>query len=147
MPKPFRDVFQGQGFVGLYAYPSFKYPAIEAMGEDFMARLVAAIDDLPLYSEERDDLSAIVENTHRLPCDTEGRVVLPPELLDHAGITGEALFAGRGGALQIWDPATYARDREPAFERARARGVTLRLPPQQPRPVPPGGTPDSTGEG
>jgi len=136
VPKPFRDAFEGQGFVGLYAYPSFKFPAIEAMGEAFMARLVAAIDDLPLYSDERDDLTAIVENTYRLPCDPEGRVVLPAELLEHASISGEALFAGRGGALQIWNPEAYARDRAPAFERARARGITLRLPPATPDPNP-----------
>ena len=39
VPKPFRDSFKGQGFKGIYAYPLFKYPAIEACGEDFMMRL------------------------------------------------------------------------------------------------------------
>jgi len=133
VPKPFRDAFKDQAFAGLYAYPLFKFPAIEACGEDFMARVSASLDDLDMFSDEQDELaSVILENAHPLAYDPEGRVVLPPELLEHAGITAEALFVGRGTRLQIWSPDTYAKHAKQTFERARTRGATLKLRPQGP---------------
>ncbi len=133
VPKPFRDAFKDQSFAGLYAYPLFKYPAIEACGEDFMNRISQSLDDLDLFSDEQDELaSVIMENAHPLAFDPEGRVVLPPELLEHAGITAEALFVGRGTRLQIWTPETYAKHARQTFEKARSRGATLKLRPSGP---------------
>lgn len=133
VPKPFRDAFDGQAFVGLYAYPLFKVPAIEACTENFMNRLSESLDDLDMFSDEQDDLAAIVlENAHPLAFDPEGRIVLPPALVDHANISGQALFVGRGARLQIWEPKTYEERARQAFERARAKGATLRLRPRTP---------------
>lgn len=133
VPKPFRDAFKDQAFAGLYAYPLFKFPAIEACGEDFMARVSASLDDLDMFSDEQDELaSVIMENAHPLGFDPEGRVVLPPELLEHAGIIDQALFVGRGTRLQIWSPDTYTSHAKQTFERARTRGATLKLRPQGP---------------
>ena len=130
VPKPFRDVFAGQDFAGIYAYPSFKYAAIEACGEDFINRMVASLDDLDLFSDEQDDIAAsVLENAHALAFDPEGRVSLPAELIDHAGITGEVAFVGRGTRFQIWDPAAHEVHRGEAIARARSRGATLPLRP------------------
>ena len=130
VPKSFRDAFHQQGFSGIYAFPSFKFPAIEACGEGFMARLGESLDDLEMFSDDQDDLaSAILENAHPLPFDPEGRVVLPKELAVYAGIGFQALFVGRGARMQIWDPVRYQTHRGQAFASARARGATLRLRP------------------
>jgi MraZ protein len=128
VPKPFRAVFQSQGETRIYAYPLFKHAAIEACGEDFMVRLSRSLDDLDMFSDEQDDLAAVIlENAHALPFDPEGRIVLPKELLDHAGLSSQAVFVGRGARMQIWEPKAYESNRQTAFERARARGATLRL--------------------
>ncbi len=132
VPKPFRDAVAegGEPRVLFYAYPLFKYSAIEACGEDFMRRLSESLDDLDMFSDDQDDLaSVILENAHPLPVDPEGRVVLPGELIEIAGIDDQVLFVGRGTRLQMWDPDTYRTQRGPAFERARSRGATLRLRP------------------
>ena len=127
MPKPFRTAIGSQSFSGLYVYPLFKFNAFEACGEDFMARLSDSLEDLPMFSEEQDDLSFILESAHRLPFDPEGRVMLPKEVLKTTGITGQTLFVGRGRRFQIWEPKTYEANRGQAIERARARGATLQL--------------------
>ena len=81
MPKPFRAVFQSRGETRFYAYPLFKHPAIEACGESFMARLSGSLDDLDMFSDEQDDLAAVVlENAHALAFDSEGRIVLAKEI-------------------------------------------------------------------
>ena len=130
VPKPFRDALGGGSFEGIYVFPSFKVSALEACGEDFIDRIVASLDELDMFSDEQDDLAAtILENSHALPFDPEGRVVLPAELLSFSGISGQAAFVGRGTRFQIWAPKSHDTHREQAIDRARARGATLRLRP------------------
>ena len=128
VPKQFRDALSGQEFTGIYAYPSFKYSAVEATGHAFIQRIIASLDDLALFSDEQDDLASIVlENSHQLPYDPEGRVILPQTLLNHANIESVAVFVGRGSRFQIWEPSAYELHNSAAFTRARSRGVTLSL--------------------
>ena len=132
VPKPFRAALQGQGSQTLYVYRLFKYAAIEACGEEFMARLSASLDEMDMFSDEQDDLAAIVlENAHPLSFDPEGRIVLPKELVDHASISERIAFVGRGARFQIWEPGAYQTNRAMAFERARVRGATLKLRPTE----------------
>jgi len=130
VPKMFRDALsqQNDGLPSLYVYPLFKVPAIECCGEAVMGRISDSLDDLDMFSDDQDDLaSVLLESAHPLPFDPEGRVVLPAELMEHADMQGEAFFVGRGARFQIWSPETYRAHRGQAFERARARGATLRL--------------------
>ncbi|MBM3564708.1 MAG: division/cell wall cluster transcriptional repressor MraZ [Alphaproteobacteria bacterium] len=126
VPKSFRDVFEAEGFRGVYAFPSFKFPAIEVCGLALMKRLEASLDHLAMFSDDRDDLAAVVlNNAEALPFDPEGRIVLPAEFLAHAGIIGPALFVGAGARCQVWEPDAFAARNRAAFDRARARGAVL----------------------
>jgi MraZ protein len=136
VPKPFRDFFKGQEFAGIYVFRSFKDAAIEGAGDAFMDDIVNRLDDLELFSDEQEDLAAVIlQNSFQLPFDPEGRVVLPRIVMDHAGLTSEAVFAGRGRRFQIWQPEAYEENNLQTFERVRSRGATL--PP--PRRAPGGG--------
>ncbi|MFP6711560.1 MAG: division/cell wall cluster transcriptional repressor MraZ [Rhodospirillales bacterium] len=133
VPKPFRDALSVPNsakseFSGIYVYRSFKFPAIEGCGEAFIQRVIDSLDDLELFSDEQDDLATtILENSHQLAYDTEGRVLLPKALIDYAGLGAEAVFVGRGTRFQIWEAGAYETHNAEAFERARSRGATLRL--------------------
>lgn len=134
VPKPYREAVLAQGFAGVYIYPYFKYPALEGAGEAFMQRISASLEDnLELFSDAQEDLAAItLENTYQLGFDSEGRISLPTELCQHAGLEDQALFVGRGSRFQIWSPGTYEEHRGGALERAKASGATLKLSPQSP---------------
>ena len=127
VPKPFRDAFVGEGFSGVYVYPSIRFQAIEACGEAYFRQLTQRVDDsLAMFSPEQDDLLiAILDNAHALPFDPEGRIVLPEELLARAEINGEARFVGRVSSFQIWQPEIHEEHRHRGLDQARARGVTL----------------------
>ena len=128
VPKPFRDALADQDFPGVYAFPSFKHPAIEVCGDAFIQLIITSLDDLDLFSDDQDDLaSTILGNSHQLPYDTEGRIILPPDLLGHADVSTQAVFVGRGTRFQIWEPAAYDVHNSNAFARARSRGATLKL--------------------
>lgn len=131
VPKAFREAFAGQGFAGVYAYPLFKFPALEACGEAFMTRISESLDEgMAMFSDEQDDLATVImNNAEPLPFDPEGRVVLPKHFLDHARLSSDAIFVGRGTRFQIWEPAAFEVQNRQAFERARSRGATLRLMP------------------
>jgi MraZ protein len=130
VPKQFRDVYQsrGGGFPGVYVYPSPKVAAIEGCDEQYMDRVKESLGDLPLFSDEQNDFATVVmESAHQLSFDPEGRIVLPPDLLAHAGLDGEATFVGRGDTFQIWNPDAYKARHAEAFQRVRERGATLSL--------------------
>ncbi len=132
VPKQFRDVLQTSQprYAGIFAFPLFTAPAIEACGEDFMSRISNSLGRLDLFSVEQDDMAKLVlGSTHQLPFDTEGRVVLPGALLEHAEISGEALFVGQGERFQIWGADNYRKHLAEAVERARAGNATLPLAP------------------
>ena len=133
VPKAFREVFKEEGFGGLFAFPSLKAPAIRACGMEFMARLGASLENLEMFSDDQEDLASVIhDNAHSLSFDPEGRIVLPAELVDFAGITTQALFVGRSFEVFIWAPQTFEEHRKRTFERARSRGPTLPLRPRPP---------------
>ena len=69
--------------------------------------------------------------TEAVALDGEGRIVLPQNLVDHAGIDESATFVGRGRTFQIWQPGKFEDFQGQARERARDQGLTLRLRPGQ----------------
>ena len=129
VPKQFRDYYQAKGgYSGIYVYPSPRLSAIEGCDEQFMERMSSSLDDLALFSDEQNDLAAVIlGSAHALPFDPEGRIVLPTDLVAYAGLDGEATFVGRGNTFQIWNPQAHARRHAEAFERVRERGATLTL--------------------
>ena len=101
-----------------------------------MQRLNDSLEDIEMFSDDQDDLNTVIlENAHSLAFDPEGRIVLPKDLLEGAGITDQVLFAGVGGRIRIWDPEAYAEHCGPAIERLRKRGATLRLRPATSSPA------------
>jgi len=43
----------------------------------------------------------------RRRCDDQGRIAVPPKLLEHAGITRDAIVLGVSNRIEIWNPDNY----------------------------------------
>jgi len=134
VPASFRAAIGGQNFLGIVAFRSYRLPAIEAFSIDRMEQLSAGLDALDLFSDTQDDLAAtIFADSHPLPFDSEGRVLLPEAFTDYAKLQGQAAFVGRGATFQIWEPKAFQAHQAEARKRALDRGMTLRLgPPDTP---------------
>lgn len=129
VPAPFRQALGQQGFHGIVAFRSYRAPAIEACGMDFMERLGTSVGDFDLFSDTHDDLATtIFADSQQLAFDGEGRIMLPHLLSEHAGIGERAAFVGKGQIFQIWEPAALTAHKENARRRARSEGLTV---PQQ----------------
>jgi MraZ protein len=106
-------------------FPSLKAAAIEGSGSDYMEDLESRLATLDQLSDEYDDLSLMFADSHQLAIDGEGRIILPEPLKEHAEITDEVAFVGRGSMFQVWQPALYAEHRDASRARTRRQRPTL----------------------
>jgi MraZ protein len=123
VPAPFRQILAQQNLQGVYCIPSFALPALEAFGETMLSQTqerLAKYD--PLFNREYDDEAyAVLGRSQFLKFDDDGRVTLPADLIQHAGITERVAFIGLGVKFQIWDPVRFENDQKDLIDRARAR--------------------------
>ena len=108
VPASFRMAVGGDKFSGVVLYRSFTNKCIEGLSMSRMESLASATDKMGLFDDKLDDLTAcIFADARPLQFDVTGRIVIPNDLLMHAGIDGDALFVGRGNSFQIWNPAEF----------------------------------------
>lgn len=75
---------------------------------DRIEKLYQQIDSLDPFSEEHDAFTAtILGGSQQLQFDSEGRVMLPKNLLDLAQIEDAAVFVGKGQTFEIWQPKAF----------------------------------------
>jgi MraZ protein len=133
VPAAFRAVLERGGYAGgIYCYPSLDAPALDAGGQSLAQKIDALLDDLPDYSDERDELSvALYGDVHILGLDQDGRIVLPEALRAHAGLGSLVTFVGLGQKFQMWEPARFeerrARARAKVHDHRRLFGAGRRL--------------------
>lgn len=127
VPATFRAALEQEKSAGVILYPSFKHPCLEGCGDERIEQIAASIDALDQFSEEAENLNTILADSVRLTVDGDGRVMLPKELIEFAGIDETAMFVGQGKSFQVWEPRAYEAHRAQARERARRSGATLRL--------------------
>ena len=129
VPASFRAALSQQNFQGFAAFPSFTAQAIEGYPSSFLENLAAASSETyDVFSTELDDINTLIfASAHQISFDPEGRVILPEELIAHAGITDQAAFVGRGRTFQIWEPSALKARHSEARARAMANPPRITL--------------------
>lgn len=127
VPAAFRAALRRDGEpVGLILRPSHKHRCIEAWPAPVFAALANPLEGLDLFSDTHDDMAAaLYADACPLDPDKEGRILLPGELVAHAGLSDSVVFMGMGRIFQIWEPEAAERRRAEARERARIASLTL----------------------
>lgn len=122
IPAPFRKVLQGEDSRVLFLMPELRgAPCIVGFGESHFENLANSLTQMNPFSEEYDALAdAVAGQARQLPLDETGRIVLPKDLKDLAGIDGQAYFVGKINTFQIWSPEVYEAGRAQRTETARA---------------------------
>ena len=128
VPADFRSVVRGGPFDGIIVWPSFDGPYLEGGGQALLERYQALIEEMDPYDEARIAFErAIFGAAKPLAFDSNGRVTLPKELIDHAQLDGKATFVGLGSRFEIWSPAAYEahKSRAQAFAKDNKRSLRL----------------------
>ena len=108
VPADFRMVVKNSIFQGIILFHSFTNKCIEGCSMERMEMLSDATDNLDLFSEENDNLNSLIfSDARQLSFDVTGRIVIPSDLLEFAGIKNSALFVGKGKTFQIWNPDEF----------------------------------------
>ena len=126
VPASFRASLNNDKFAGVVLYRSFTNKCIDGLSMSRMEQLAAATDKMGVFDNALDDLSAMLfADARPLQFDVTGRIVIPNDLLKHAGITDRALFVGRGNSFQIWNPDKYKKVQEKSLENLRTTRPNL----------------------
>ena len=125
LPSVFRTQLPKPAAKLVYVYRSPNLPVLEAGDQAFMDRLADSLEEFELFSEEEKDLGVLLADSRPLSLDGEGRIMIPAEYMEFAGITSHATFVGQGRRFQIWRPEIYSEHE--ISSRARAKGRTIKL--------------------
>jgi MraZ protein len=127
VPADFRAVVTGEP--GIYVWKSFNGGMLDGGGQRRMAELQDAIDAMPPYDDDRVHFERVIFGGAKLlTFDANGRVSLPKEFIDHAGLDKKATFVGLGRRFEIWNPDAYEAAQSEALEFARKSRHALRKP-------------------
>jgi MraZ protein len=135
VPAQFRSVLKKMSHAGetaaiatMYLRPSHQNPCIEGwteMGFEALSEPVA--EGYSLFSPDHEDfVMALFGDACAIETDKEGRIMLPANLVAHAGLTENVMFIGARNTFQIWEPEAGARRLAAARENAKASGFSVR---------------------
>ena len=129
VPASFRSTVASSHFPGIVVYRPFDLPCIEGADMPFLEQLSDRLygDFGPFNPDQMSVATAILAGASQLSFDPEGRVMLPAELREFAGIDGLATFVGLGRKFQIWGAEAYAAHHQNQL--TRAAEAAPKLPP------------------
>jgi len=86
-----------------------------------LQKMTDMIDNLDPFSSEKDAFAtAILGGSFQLSFDSEGRISLPPELINSVNLSETAVFVGKGSTFEIWTDVEFEKHitnaRKIAFE-------------------------------
>lgn len=109
VPAAFRSILEKDGTLQVFCYPAIEAAAIECGGGELLTKIHQLLEDLPPYSEERDVLStALFGGSLNLKIDSDGRIIIPDLLREHAQLKDYVTFVGMGDKFRIWSPEIFA---------------------------------------
>lgn len=109
LPARYRDVLQAGGDLRLVVTPALFDPCLKVYPMKAWEELEEKISALPEFDPNavflrRRFLSAAVE----CELDKQGRILVPPILREHAGLSKEVLWAGMGRTAELWSRERWA---------------------------------------
>ena len=127
VPASFRSYLGNMGYNGVICYPSFNNPAVEGCSQSRIEVLSNSIDSLDPFEEKRDFFAtSVLSQSINLQFDTEGRITITNQLLNHAKIKNTMLFVGQGKTFQIWEPKLFEKFKIKARKKANLNRATLK---------------------
>lgn len=121
VPAQYRAVLLSKQVNSFVCFPSMLGPWLQCVTPMQMQSFIARQDALGAFAGAVDAYPALVfSQAVELIPDTDGRIVLTPELLAHAVIDEDIAFVGQGHYFSIWSPTLFEEEKLRLRERAMA---------------------------
>ncbi|MBL0725603.1 MAG: cell division/cell wall cluster transcriptional repressor MraZ [Alphaproteobacteria bacterium] len=128
VPSQFRSTLKGEDFEGVIIYKSIINNCLEGCPLSRIVKLNEAIESMDTLSEERDAFAtSILGACHQISFDTEGRIIVPKDLLFNVDIEENAVFVGKGATFEIWSSDLFSKHLLKSQEIASKKKCTFRL--------------------
>lgn len=109
-------------------YQAVNHSAIECCDLLHIEKFNDGLSGFDPLSDEHDEFSLVfMSGIVELSFDGNGRIILPQDLMEFAGITDYATFAGKGKTFQIWEPDAFERELENARRKVKEKRSLLRF--------------------
>jgi MraZ protein len=126
VPSQFRGKLEALGSLDIVLRPSHRDPSVEVWPAPFFMAMTGGLERMDQFSDPLEDLSfGMYASVFETRPDGDGRLVLPEELIAHAGLVEAVSFAGLGRSFQIWEPEALNRRKAEAQQKIRERGLTI----------------------
>jgi len=113
LPSSFRDVLAGRGDDKIFVTVDLFEPCLQAYAPADWLALTDKIAAMPQLAEKtRALVRLMIAPAHECTFDKLGRILLPPQLREHAGLTEHAVWAGSVKRIEIWTPAGWKKVQE-----------------------------------
>jgi MraZ protein len=110
LPAAFRDVLLAKGTDKLVITTDLMEGCLQAYEPsvwEAFARKAAALNTM--RPNVRRLMRLMIAPAQTCPFDKVGRILLPPPLREHAGLTEEVVWAGSVDRIELWTPAAWKR--------------------------------------
>lgn len=121
LPAKFRAELPPENSREIYIYPSADLVALGACDRAHMEQLRDAAG-ISANDGEDGDYDWLLENACNVTVDTGGRIIIPADLAEFAGISDTLVFVGRGHRFLIMSSEVHTDYRKKALERRRNGG-------------------------
>jgi MraZ protein len=127
VPSGFRSALAHENFQGIVLFRSYSQNAIEGVGMSAMETMSERMDNnFAFFSDEHDEFAtALFGDSVQLGFDGEGRIMLPKDFADYAGITDQVAFVGLGQKFQLWSPEKLEARKTIARKAVQSKKMTL----------------------
>lgn len=127
VPASFRAALSDESFQGVVLFQSYTQSSIEGVGMSVMKNMSNRIDsNFDFFSDGHDELATVLfGDSIQLAFDGDGRITLPQNFIDFAGIKDKVSFVGLGQKFQLWNPETFESRRLEARKAVQSKKSTL----------------------
>jgi MraZ protein len=119
IPKRLRDAMQSPSDEGVYVAPGTDR-SLAIYTEEAFGRLAERLERVsPTQHQVRDFTRLFYARAQHVDFDSQGRIRIPPELAELAGLGSEAVLVGVRDHLELWDRArweSYLAERQSRFD-------------------------------
>ena len=131
VPAEFRAELEAAATNQLVFRTAHQNPCIEVRTRPVFQHMLESILALEHFSEDREALEAgIVADSRILRLDTDGRLVLPRELIDAVDLGDDVAFLGKGDRFEIWNADAARAHVAEAKRRVLEKRLTLAATPR-----------------
>jgi len=128
IPASFRNALKDEDFKGVIVFKSYKNKALEGWSSSRIEKISESMDNYDVFSSEQDYLAtAIFSESQSINLDTDGRIILPADMMEYLDNPESVAFVGLGKTFQIWNPKDLDTHKEKSRAQLKKQGITIKL--------------------